>query len=76
MKAREITVQQIIQAQQEGAQFEQADGAIVHLIETDPGRYFYVVYNQVTNTIVTVLDYRLTWEAVEHFRGLYGWVAK
>ena len=51
----------------------QADGAIVHLLQTEPGRYFYVVENVVRDLIVTVSDWRVRWHQLERLITRYGW---
>lgn len=53
--------------------FVQRDGAAVHLLETEPGRYFYVVENTDRDLIVTVSDRRIGRHEVERLIERFEW---
>lgn len=53
--------------------FVQRDGATIHLLETAPGRYFYVVENAERDLIVTVSDQRIGRHEIERLTERFGW---
>jgi hypothetical protein len=53
----------------------QRDRAAVYLLETEPGRYFYVVENAERDLIVTVSDRRVPLHEVERLIARFGWEA-
>jgi hypothetical protein len=53
--------------------FIQRDGAMIHLLETEPGRYFYVVENADKELVVTVSDRRVRRHEIEHLTERFGW---
>lgn len=51
----------------------QRDGATVHVLETEPGRYFYVVENLERQLVITVSDRRVQHHEIERLTTRYGW---
>lgn len=70
---RGVTEADIDDARSRGATFVQRDGALVHLVETEQGRYFYVVESAVRDLIITVSDRRVPRHEIERLTVKYGW---
>lgn len=70
---RGIAEADIARARNEGTRFIQRDGAIIHLLEIEPGRYFYVVENADLDLIVTVSDRRVRHHEIERLTKRFGW---
>lgn len=60
----------------EGSTFLQRDEAVVHLVETEPGRYFYVVVNVERDLVITVSDHRVRPREVARLIERFGWEPK
>lgn len=45
----------------------------MYLVETEPGRYFFVVENVERGLVVTVSDRRMPKHQIERFTLRYGW---
>lgn len=73
VEARGITPDEIEQAKAEGVRFTQRDGALVYLVETELGRYFFVVENVESGVVITVSDRRLPAREIERFKVRYEW---
>ncbi len=70
---RGVSDADILRARSEGVSFVQEDGAVVHLLETEPGRYFYVVEDAERDMIGTVSDRRVRRHEIERLTTRFGW---
>lgn len=73
MSRRGIGEDEVERCRTEGRRFIQRDGALVYLLQTEPGRYFFVVENPAARRIVTVSDRRVPEHEIERFIVRYGW---
>ena len=73
---RGIAEADIDRARSEGTRSVQRDGAVIHFLETEPGRYFYVVENADLDLIVTVSDRTLRPHEIERLTERFGWERK
>lgn len=71
--ARGITNEEIEHVRAAGARYLQDDGAVVCLLETEPGRYLFVVENPREQLVITVSDRRLPRHQIQRFILRYGW---